>query len=307
MTVGDAIKKFLDEQTGILAQSTITWYAQRLGPLSIFNSRELDQVAGDDLIRCWQDRAQRVTLYAGAKQKPERRGKLSIYTLFGDVVTWRRFFNWCVKKGYIITSPAAQLRKPKLPDVPPKAIAKSDMQRIVEQAKLSKYPKRDHAIVMFLADTGCRVGGLVGLKLEDLDLITGRATVMEKGSGGQHKARTVYMNQPTMEAMQDYLKERGSIGPGDIIFRSDDGRPLTRCGIYQMLERLANKANVKSNFNPHAFRHGFARELLSNGADLATVSRLMGHEDITTTLRFYARWDDRDVQEKHARYSWLVK
>ncbi len=306
MTVKDAIEKFLNEQTGFLAQTTITWYAQRLGPLSKFNDMELDQMTGDALIQTWQDRSKRVTLYASAKQKPEREGKLSIYTLFGDVVTWRRFFNWCVKKGYLTTSPAAQLRKPKLPDVPPKAIAKSDMQKIVKQARRSKYPKRDRAIVMFLADTGCRVSGLVGLKLEDLDMKTGRATVREKGNGGQRKARTVYMSQATIKAMQDYLKERGSIQPGDTIFRSDDGRSLTAGGVYQVLERLACKVNVRSNFNPHAFRHGFARGALENGMDLGTLQRLMGHEDITTTLRFYARWDDKDVKEKHERYSWLV-
>lgn len=304
MTVKEAIKRFLDEQTGILADSTIAWYAQRLRPLAAIHCMELAQVTGDELIKLWQMQDERSARYIGAAQRPECGGGLSAYTLFGMVTTWRRFFNWCTSKGYIESSPAAELRKPQLPDEPPKAITKGDMLKLLQETKHSKHPKRDYALVAFLADTGCRVGGLVGLKLQDLDVETGRATVREKGHGGRRKARTVYMTPETVKALKEYLKVRCS--DTDFVFIGERGH-FRISGVQQMLERLAKRAGVTEHFNPHAFRHGFARGMLDNGADLATVSQWLGHKDIFITARFYARWADAELKEKHDRCSWVTK
>jgi integrase/recombinase XerC len=304
VTVKEAIERFLNEQTGILADSTIAWYSQRLGPLAAVHGLELDKVTGDELIELWKAQDGRDTRYIGAAQRPECDGGLSVYTLFGMVTTWRRFFNWCASKGYIEESPAAELRKPQLPDEPPKAISKRDMLKLLQEAKHTKYPKRDYALVSFLADTGCRVGGLIGLKLQDLDVETGRATVREKGRGGRRKARTVYMTPETIKALKAYLKDRTSTT--DFVFVGRRGG-LKISGVQQILERLAQRAGVTEHFNPHAFRHGFARGMLDNGADLATVSQWLGHEDIFITARFYARWADSEMKEKHDRYSWVTK
>jgi site-specific recombinase XerD len=80
---------------------------------------------------------------------------------------------------------------------------------------------------------------------------------------------------------------------------------LKASGVYQVLERTARRGGVRGRWNPHAFRHGFARGLLDNGADLATVSQLMGHSDVSITVRFYARWSDEELHRKHARFTWL--
>lgn len=304
MTVEEAIKRFLNEQSGILADSTISWYSQRLRPLAAIHGFELDQVTGDELIEIWKAQDRRSARYIGAIQRPECDGGLSVYTLFGMVTTWRRFFNWCTSKGYIESSPAVDLRKPQLPDEPPKAISKRDMLKLLQEAKHTKYSQRDYALVSFLADTGCRLGGLVGLRLQDLDVETGRATVREKGRGGRRKARTVYMTSETVKALNAYLKVRHS--DTDLVFVGEKGG-LRASGVHQVLERLAQRAGVTEHFNPHAFRHGFAREMLNNGADLATVSQWLGHEDIFITARFYARWADAELKEKHDRCSWVTK
>ena len=70
-------------------------------------------------------------------------------------------------------------------------------------------------------------------------------------------------------------------------------------------ERLAMCAKVKSRSNPHAFRHGFARGAVENGVDLSKVSQLLGHRDVSVTVKFYARWADDELERAHARASWL--
>ena len=72
------------------------------------------------------------------------------------------------------------------------------------------------------------------------------------------------------------------------------------------MRRLAGKAGIKGRFNPHSLRHAFARRVLQQGADLATVSQLMGHSSVEVTVRFYARWADDELGELHDRYSPLM-
>ncbi len=80
---------------------------------------------------------------------------------------------------------------------------------------------------------------------------------------------------------------------------------MTTGGVYQMLRRLAKEANITGRFNPHAFRHGWAREALRKGANL-DVAQLLGHEDESTTARFYARWSDAELKERHSQFSPLT-
>lgn len=55
--------------------------------------------------------------------------------------------------------------------------------------------------------------------------------------------------------------------------------------------------------NPHSFRHGFAREWLKAGGDMATLAAIMGHSEPATTLRNYAIFTLDEAIEKHRQYS----
>lgn len=278
MQLQSAIAQFLNEHNGLLAPSTISWYRIRFDWLTPLLCLQLNRITTDELRSVWQALAART----------------SPTTSYMIVVAWRRLFNWCVQRGLLRSSPAAQLRKPPLPDNPPKALTRADLIRMLNASHCNP---RDYAIICFLADTGCRVGGLVGLRIGDLELERGRAVVHEKGLGGQRKSRTVHMVRRSANALKDWLDVR------DLLGRSVFG--LKAAGVYQVLERTAKRGGVRGRWNPHSFRHGFARGMLDNGADLATVSALMGHSDVSITVRFYARWSDEELHRKHARFSWL--
>lgn len=278
MQLQNAIARFLDEQSGLLSPSTISWYRTRFDWLTPLLQWPLTKITTDDLRAIWQSLIVR----------------MSPTTSYMIVVAWRRLFNWCAQRGLLRSSPAAQLRKPPLPDQPPKALTRADLIRMLNASRCNP---RDHAIICFLADTGCRVGGLAGLRIGDLELDRGRAVVHEKGLGGQRKSRTVHMVRRTSNALRAWLDVREL--PGRSVFG------LKPSGVYQVLERTARRGGVRGRWNPHSFRHGFARGLLDNGADLATVSALMGHSDVSITVRFYARWSDEELHRKHARFSWL--
>lgn len=225
---------------------------------------------------------------------------LSVYTLHRHIRQCRRFFKWCVEEELLEQSPATRLDLPKLPKgEPPKAISEIDMERVIEAGRQSA--PRDYAIVRFLAETGCRVAGLVGLRFGDLDLDRCRALVTEKG----HKTRTVAFGEETVAALRAWLVERPRDKWGDVVFTGRQG-PLTTSGVYRVLEKLARQSGVEGRFNPHSFRHALARRLLENGADMGTVSQLLGHSDIETTHRFYARWTEAELVRRHRTYGGIL-
>ncbi len=74
-----------------------------------------------------------------------------------------------------------------------------------------------------------------------------------------------------------------------------------------MLERLAKQGGVEGRFNPHSFHHALARRLLRNGADMGTVSQILGHSDIETTHRFYAYWTEDELAQRHRQYGGVLE
>lgn len=282
ITVSRALSLFLLSLEGIKSPATITWYRQRLAGLETQLGRKgIGQVKVSDL-RKWR---------AALSQ----RRKLSVWTLHGHVRAARRLFAWLVQEGRLKVSPAKRLELPRLTYEPRKGIEYNDMLKMIAAARGSP---RDYALVLFLADTACRCGGVVNLKVEDLELARSRATVIEKGS----KARTVYLHRPTCLAMRAYIGGRKT---GPVFLNQWTGEGLKPSGIYQVLERLAAAAGVTKRWNPHSWRHGAARGMLRRGANLAQVSQILGHTDVSVTVRFYGSFVDEELAAAHARYGWL--
>lgn len=300
MRLSTAIDEFRLALSGEKADRTVEWYLGKLNSLREFlNDPPLDAITAKDL-RLWREElCNRATRYENHPLRRVEEGSLSPYTINGYIRAVRIFFNWTVEEGYIERSPAARLGFVRTPDENPKAVSPEDARKILEKAK--EKSARDYAIVCFLADTGCRVGGLITLTFDRLDLEQKTAIVIEKHRGGQ-KARAVYFSDITAKAIRRYLQERPS---EDLpyVFLNVYGKPLTASAVHQILRRLARDAGVEGPYNPHSFRHAFARTLLEQGLDLGAVSQLMGHSDISTTHKFYARWEASALQRLHQEHS----
>ncbi len=292
----EEIDRFLLSLVTVRSPQTITWYRKRLAPLREIE-KNISSVTVLDLQQIYAGLAARRMLYAFHPTKPAQPGSLSPATLHGYVRAWRAFFNWCVERDLLPTNPARKLKLPRLPDQPPKAISRADMECIVEAARQSS--TRDYALVCILADSACRVGGLCALTLDNLDLDSAQAIVLEKG-----QFRFLLFTPRTVAAIRAYLLERPQV-PSPAIFIGQKKTPLQTSGVYQLLKRLAESAGVSGRHNPHAFRHGWARAALSQGADLGDVAQLLGHRSVQTTYQFYGRWTTDELHALHARYTWL--
>jgi integrase/recombinase XerD len=162
--------------------------------------------------------------------------------------------------------------------------------------------RRDAAILLFLLDTGVRVGELVTLTRDNVDLKARTARVIGKA----RRYRTVFFGVETALAMNRYDKRRPRGYTPTYFFCGHRDKPLTIYGVRQILERLGKLAGVKGPVNPHAFRHTMATAYLRGGGDPATLQRILGHTDISTTIRNYSHLVTDDLKAAHEKFSPLV-
>jgi site-specific recombinase XerD len=90
---------------------------------------------------------------------------------------------------------------------------------------------------------------------------------------------------------------------GPLWMSETEDTALTSAGIYMMLKTLKKKTGVTGRVNPHSFRHGFAREYISRGGDISTLAKLLGHADMSITARYYAVFDEDELQGFHDRFT----
>ena len=282
---------------------TVESYRQKLMPLLTFvGNVPVEMITVDDLQRYIADLMDPRTLYAGHPSHRQVEGTLSPFTVASHVRACRRLFNWLVEEDRIETSPMRRIRTPQPKRREPKGIIRQDFLALLETTEGGSLDDlRDRAIIFFLADTGCRVGGLCGLQVQDVNLGDRLAVLTEKGE----KTRLVPFTKTTVQAIQDWLEVRPQDkGPALFVGLGNRAKDtLSRNGVETMLKRRAKRAGITGPVNPHAFRHGFARDFLLDGGDLGTLADLLGHTSVLVTKEFYGIFTIQELQVKHDRHS----
>lgn len=311
MRVLEALDQFYLSMEGVVSPLTLKWYRQKLSSLGdLIGNYEIEEVKVVHL-RAWRaDLSQKTQRWTDHPNKPNMDGGLSFTTLHGHVRACRRFFKWLFEERLLEKSPAERLERPPLPKNKARGLKQKERDILIETALLNN--ERDYAMALFLADTGCRVSGIVNLCLEDLDLANCTGIVREKGAGGCNKHRMVFFGVRTAEALRRWIRIRPKFKKCDYVFvpfyplkGEYLNQAMTPGGVYQVFKRLAKKAGVKQGWNPHNWRHGAARGMIKNGASLIEVAQLLGHSSVQVTGDYYGIFSEDDLKYSHERYSWL--
>lgn len=284
-----------------LSEPTIRYYTSILKPVATkLRSTRLDRVTPSDVRRYLSELQGRKTRYQDSPQRDTIPGGLSAESVRAHVRGLRRFFHWA-EQEYGITNPMTGIRLSPRRRGEPKAITMDDLARLMDVTGNDQMGLRDRAILAFLADTGCRAGGLITLTPDHLNIDAGQALLTEKGE----KMRPVPFTRQTGALLQRWMNVRPVEATTVFCGLSNThyGRPLAHAGLYQILERLKIKAGVKGRVNPHSFRHAYAREMLKNGCDLASLSQLMGHGSVQVTEMFYAVFTPQELAARHEQFS----
>jgi integrase/recombinase XerC len=200
----------------------------------------------------------------------------------------RAFLAWAAHTGRIPTDPSIRLLAPRRLATLPAVLKSDEAAALLDEAArtdLVGHPigLRDRVAVELLYATGARVGELVGLDVDDVDLE--RRTVRLFGKGG--KERIVPFGVPAAEAVEAWLStgRPALAGPasGPALLLGQRGRRADQRQIRATVHRLVAALPDVRDLGPHGLRHSAATHLLEGGADLRSVQELLGHATLATT------------------------
>lgn len=154
---------------------------------------------------------------------------------------------------------------------------------------------RDHALLLFLYNTGARADEAAQLTIADLAFANApqrdHSWVLIRGKG--NKLRRCPIWSQTVKELMPLVQGRSQ---SEHVFLNRCGQPITRFGIHTMVERYAKRVCAQipilktKRVSPHTVRHTTATHLLRAGVDINTIRAWLGHVSINTT-NIYAEVD----------------
>ncbi|MBE6351433.1 MAG: recombinase XerC [Treponema bryantii] len=280
MTLNSAISEYLlylDAVRGLSANSVLG-YKKDLVYLMLFVGKDIDikDVTKENLLFCIGELSKK---------------KMAATSINRFIAAVRTFFAYCKKFQYIPKNPAIELKTVRIPKKIPRFLTANEMNSLCNQPELKEllWTSRDCAIFEMLYSSGCRVSELANLRFSDF--MEGFSKAIVKGKG--NKDRVVYFAKQAQAALKIYLDDRKKIlqekkveNEPECIFINQKGNSLSAAGIRWIVSRYSGVEGTNHHISPHAFRHTFATQLLSNGADVRAVQELLGHSSISTTQRY---------------------
>ena len=225
-------------------------------------------------------------------------------TIARKIVSVRTFFDYLMMNKIIKENPCEKIESPKLRKSLPKVLSIEDVNKLLSLKANTPLEYRNKAMIELMYDAGLRVSELVNLEVNNINLKDCYVRCFGKGK----KERIVPLGDIAIEVLDKYINiYRDSLLKGyftDKLFISSYGKGITRQGFFKILKSEAKKAGITKEFSPHTLRHSFATHLLEYGADLSSISELLGHENIKTT-QIYTHISNnkkrKDYEEYHPR------
>ena len=206
-------------------------------------------------------------------------------TFHNYYMTLSAFFRWCRKHGYMTDDPLALIDLPKLPKQLPKNLTKEAAFTILDAIENDVYAhaflrRRNYAIFHLFLLTGLRRSELLQLRLADVD-IEGLTVRVRRGKNV--KDRNIPITMELSQTLILYLEERRKLRKSCSAFFTSFtlDAPFTVSGLEKLVRKLRKQSGVR--FYVHQLRHTFATLMLEGGCDIYSLSRMMGHSDISTT------------------------
>lgn len=205
------------------------------------------------------------------------------------------FFSWANCEGYLERNPAITIKPIKYEKRERQPMTQIELEYIRQACNTL----REKAMVEFLYSTGCRVSELCSVKLTDIDW--NKKSVHLFGKGKKH--RISYINAKSEVSLLNYLQIRDDYNEYLFVSERRPHGQLKKDAVEKIIRQIAARASehVKKPISPHVFRHTTATNALQNGMPIEEISKLLGHEQIATTI-VYAKVSTESVQSNHKKY-----
>jgi len=216
----------------------------------------------------------------------------------------RGLFRYLYKKEKISANPAELVGFPKIHEKAITTLEPDEIAKLLDEVetgeKLTPRQKRFHeqtklrdtAIVTLMLGTGIRISECVGLDLDHLDFETNSIRVTRKGGDEM----ILYFGDEVEAALKAYLETRkdaqAQAGHENALFLSLQNRRITTRAIQNLVKKYASLVTRLKNISPHKLRSTFGTQLYAETSDIYLVANVLGHADVNTTRKHYAKMDD---------------
>ena len=225
-----------------------------------------------------------------------RTGERSPASLHRLKAAVKMFFAWAAENGLAAENPARGIRLKRLSRKPPVFLTLSEKRSLLKELKgrTSARDRRDRVMIEVLLGTGIRLGELVGLDVDDVDLDAKHLRVRAKGGCVQVK----FIKSDLRSLLRGYLNDRRREAPTgcQALFLSNRAARISDRQVAHRLGHWLRKAGIAKPLSPHGLRHTFATHLYEATSDLLVVQRALGHRDISTT-EIYTHLVDGRLEE----------
>ncbi|WP_415329815.1 tyrosine recombinase XerC [Clostridium perfringens] len=222
----------------------------------------------------------------------------SAYARARKVATLKSFFKFLNSKIKLIDeNPTVELESPKINKRHPVYLTLDQSITVLNSMdKGNKNYYRDYCILTLFLNCGMRLSELCNIEIEKIKGDT--LTIIGKGN----KERTVYLNEASIAAIENYLKNRNDSKATEeakkCLFLSSKYRPINKRSVEILVKKHIENAGFKDQkYTPHKLRHTAATLMYKYGnVDIRSLQNILGHENISTT-QIYTHVDDETLRE----------
>lgn len=287
MLLTDAAKEFeFNCQCRKLSDKTIRNYGKLIGYL-------LDYLKEQHKVLCLED-ARPMYIKAYLMMLQERGAKPQYIN--DQLKAFKVLFRYLYEEGYTDSILTERIKNVKQPKTIIKTFTEQEVKKMTEYYSGHTFMEvRNRLMLMTFFDTGIRVSELIDLKLSQVK----DEYILIHGKGD--KERVVPKSPLLNKWMFKYLSTRENFFAyrrvPENVFLSRNGRPMTTEAIHRVIKIAGKAVGVSRDIrvSPHTCRHTFAQMQLKNGLDLYSLSRLMGHSNISITQRYLEGLRDFEV------------
>jgi site-specific recombinase XerD len=168
------------------------------------------------------------------------------------------------------------LPRPKKPLKLPSVLHETEVADLI----LSIENLKHRCLLMAGYSAGLRVSEIVNLKIGDID---SKRMMMHIRNAKGKKDRMVPLSQKFLDTLRNYYRV---YKPKNYLFEGQQGGPYSIRSVQEIIKQAKERARIGKTGSTHMLRHSYATHLLEGGTDIRLIQELLGHNSITTTMRY---------------------
>ena len=195
----------------------------------------------------------------------------------------KSFFKHMIENGHVKKDPSENIHHPKITEKIPRYLTKEEYNKLKTMCATDY---RTHAMVELLLQSGIRIGELCRLKLSNITYKSKNrpyAITIEKHQSTP--PRIVPLNNAAVEALKQYFEIRPETQKTAYMFVTKSGKPIVIRNARTYISRAMKKSKIK-NATVNDLRNTFIFHNIKNGANLMTLSQIVGHKNLSSTIKF---------------------